>query len=108
MRRISWIIIAISLLVSCQTPKEYIYVYPDPEPFPSIDEVISPELREEIDRPLDIIRAPETVGDLLHNTQEYQMAFFRTKDYADALEKYIDTIVSIHNGDAKENADVSI
>ena len=109
MRRLSWIIIAISLLVSCQTPIEYIYVDSEPVELPKLSEVISPELQKRISEPLDIVRAPDTVGDLLHNMQEYQRAYIMMMDYSDALEEYIDAIVTIHNGGGiKDGKDVSI
>ena len=97
MRRLSWIIITISILVSCATPTEYIYVYPDPVELPGIEQVISPELRERINKPLDLVMEPETVGDLLNNMQEYQQGYLLMREYSSALEEFIDEIITIHN-----------
>ena len=104
MRRISCLIIAaISLLVGCSTPYEYVYVYPDPVQLPGLDSVISPALREELEREPDLIYEPETVGDILHNMQEYQAAYIVQLKYSHALEDYIEEIIAIHNdGGIKE------
>ena len=97
MRRISWIIIAVSLLAGCSTPFEYVYVYPDPVQLPGLDSVISQSLREEIDKEPDLIYEPETVGDILHNMQEYQQAYIVQREYSKALEDYLEDIIVIHN-----------
>lgn len=98
MRRISWIIIGISLLLgSCTTPVEYRYVFPEPVKLPSVDEAISRSLTDEVNKPLDLIREPKTVGDVLHNMQEYQQGYILMKRYSGALKDYIDTIITIHN-----------
>lgn len=114
MRRISWITIlaalSASLLSSCVTPPEYIYVYPDPAHLPSIDEVISVELRRALSDKLDLVREPATVGDILHNMNEYQQAYLLQLRYSAALEDYIDDIITIHNGQGviKDGTDVSV
>lgn len=97
MRRISWIIIAISLLTSCVTPREYVYVYPDPIELPGIDSVISKDLRDRIEEPLNLVMEPETVGDLLNNMHEYQQGYLLFREYSEALEEFIDEIIAIHN-----------
>lgn len=108
MRRILWTIIAISLLSGCSTPYEYVYVYPDPVRLPTIEEAISPDIQERLDEPLDLVMEPETVGDILKNMAEYQQAYILYHEYSDALEEYINRIISIHNGDIKDGENGSL
>lgn len=97
MRKILWPIIALSLLVSCQTPPEYIVVNPDPAELPTLEEAISAELRARVMEPLDLVMEPQTVGDILHNMEEYQQGYLLMKSYSTALEEYVDDIITIHN-----------
>ena len=84
-------------LASCATPTDYIYVDHKPVQLPLLEEAVGIDLLKNVNRPLDVVRVPETVGDLLHNMQEYQRAYIELCRYSEALEKYIDTIVTIHN-----------
>lgn len=108
MRRISWTIIALSfLLSSCVTPKEYVYMFPDPVKLPTLEESISPDMMEDVHAPLDLVMEPKTVGDILHNMQEYQNGYMVMRSYSYALEEYINRIIAIHNG-IKDGEDGSI
>ena len=98
MRRTSCLIIALSLLLaSCTTPVEYVYVRNEPAQLPTLAEAVGGEAINEAHSALDLIMEPETIGDLLHNIQEYQRGYVTLSEYSAALEEYIDAIVLIHN-----------
>lgn len=103
MRRILCLVISlISLLLSSCGSTEYIYIHDDPVQLPFLSEAVDGSLIEDVKKPLDLVRHPETTGDLMHNMAEYQRGYFMMQEYSSALEEYIDTIITIHNGGIKD------
>ena len=103
MRRILCLVISlISLLLSSCGTTDYVYVYEDPVQLPFLEDAIDPEILSGVKEPLDLIISPATTGDLMHNMAEYQRGYILMNEYSTALEEYIDTIITIHNGGIKD------
>ncbi len=74
-----------------------------------LENVISKCILDGIKGPLDLIKEPETISELLYNASVYRAAYINWRTYATALENYYNSIVDIMNSDAEgENNAISI
>ena len=93
--------LVISLMLPSCTTTEYVYVPDEPAELPRLEDTIDSELIAMVKRPLDVVMEPQTTTDLLRNMAEYKNGYHLFKGYSEALERYIDRIVSIHNGETE-------
>ena len=78
---------------SCTSP-QYIFVDPEPIDIPMVSEFIDSETYGMIHAEPNIVEEPQTVNDLFTNIAEYKNAYHVNKEYAEALEDYIEAVIT--------------
>lgn len=94
-------LLLISSLFSCvilkEKPQEMIVQKPSAIEIPMVSEFVDPSVSTAIREKLDIIPEPQTVSDIAHNYQSFRSAYIAWRQYAMALEKYIESVSNTVN-----------